>query len=435
MDKLEYPDESWTGFLKNHFGPSIVWALLGIGGSHIVLGPTMGSLFGLFAIWLVTLIFLVKYGAWSLGIRYNYTVGKDLITGYKDLPGPKNWALWLSALVILTAVIVNTAAIGLSGAAFLLMYLPLSLIEAYALLIILTVLLVAGTNYSMLERILMSFIIIFVVLIVLGALLGPPSADVIAETTFDVPDLLTSPYLVVFAGAAGLMPTLISSSLFLSSWSLTKNVGLKDPRAANLAEEEYDEFVSSWLRTGLRDFRIGYLFSYVFLIAMVVLAANVLYPGVPGDQDIEIAIAEIFTETYGEWAFHIVIIGALAALWSTVITALDGGSRAILKILDEMNVSPGHNQERRILVVVLAVLSALPVMIVGQVPVTLVVLLGVLGLVLEVYIYPANLYLVLNKVPEKHRPSRQTIILYLTAIGIFALFAILGAAEQAGILE
>lgn len=435
MDKLEYPDESWTGFLKNHFGPSIVWALLGIGGSHIVLGPTMGSLFGLFAIWLVTLIFLVKYGAWSLGIRYNYTVGKDLITGYKDLPGPKNWALWLSALVILTAVIVNTAAIGLSGAAFLLMYLPLSLIEAYALLIILTVLLVAGTNYSMLERILMSFIIIFVVLIVLGALLGPPSADVIAETTFDVPDLLTSPYLVVFAGAAGLMPTLISSSLFLSSWSLTKNVGLKDPRAANLAEEEYDEFVSSWLRTGLRDFRIGYLFSYVFLIAMVVLAANVLYPGVPGDQDIEIAIAEIFTETYGEWAFHIVIIGALAALWSTVITALDGGSRAILKILDEMNVSPGHNQERRILVVVLAVLSALPVIIVGQVPVTLVVLLGVLGLVLEVYIYPANLYLVLNKVPEKHRPSRQTIILYLTAIGIFALFAILGAAEQAGIVE
>lgn len=34
--RLEFPNEDWGGFFKKHFGPSMLWALLGIGGSHIV---------------------------------------------------------------------------------------------------------------------------------------------------------------------------------------------------------------------------------------------------------------------------------------------------------------------------------------------------------------------------------------------------------------
>jgi Mn2+/Fe2+ NRAMP family transporter len=92
--ELNYPDKDWASFLKNHFGPAIMWALLGIGGSHIVLAPTFGGTYGILAIWIYTLVYIIKYGGWELGIRYNYAVGDNLLTGYSRIPGPKNWAVW-----------------------------------------------------------------------------------------------------------------------------------------------------------------------------------------------------------------------------------------------------------------------------------------------------------------------------------------------------
>ncbi len=64
---LTYPSRDWRGFFREHFGPSMLWALIGIGVSHIVLAPTLGATFGLFAVWVFGLIYLAKYGAWELG--------------------------------------------------------------------------------------------------------------------------------------------------------------------------------------------------------------------------------------------------------------------------------------------------------------------------------------------------------------------------------
>ncbi|MDY6779873.1 MAG: divalent metal cation transporter, partial [Halobacteria archaeon] len=78
---LSFPDETWSGFLRNHFGPSVLWALLSIGSSHVILAPTVGARYGIFGVWLFVLVYSVKWGGWELGIRYNYGKGKNPVEG------------------------------------------------------------------------------------------------------------------------------------------------------------------------------------------------------------------------------------------------------------------------------------------------------------------------------------------------------------------
>lgn len=444
---LIYPQSSWKGFLKEHAGPSLVWALLGIGGSHIVLSPTLGGAFGIFAIWVLGFIYLVKYGAWDLGIRYNYATGKRLISGYSGIPGPNNWAVWVSLLAIVNATIFNTAAVGISASAFATVGIPLDLIPMYTALLVVTGAILILTDYGWLERFLLMFVILLVGLILLAVLAGPPSTAVISETVFNVGALSDPLFIALFASAAGLAPTALSSSLMLSSWSIAKNGGAKevDKDNADITQKQYDEYVSRWLQTGLREFRIGYVFSFVLIISLALLSANILYPDPPADEDLALTIGQILSGTFGQWSFYVVVLGAFAALWSTVIAQLDGGSRALLEIVDELADSipsirsavgenPTTERANKVVVVLFLIASALPVIAFGGVPVTLVILFGVSLVVLEFFIYPANLYIVRSNLPKKFQPSKATMGYYVAGILLMLLFAFIGAADTTGVL-
>ncbi len=130
----------------------MLWALIGIGASHIVLAPTLGGTFGLFAVWLFALIYLAKYGAWELGIRYNYGVGGNPVEAYGDLPGPNNWMQWFTVAVFLVAYAGITAAVGMSTAAFVEALTPLSFPQAFVALVGLAGVLVLFTRYSLREN-------------------------------------------------------------------------------------------------------------------------------------------------------------------------------------------------------------------------------------------------------------------------------------------
>ena len=445
--KLEYPESGIKGFLKNHCGPSLVWALLGIGGSHIVLSPTLGGTYGLIAIWILGFIYLVKYGCWELGIRYNYASGNNIIDGYSRIPGPNNWAVWLSLLAIINATIFNTAAVGISAATFAMIGVPLDTIPMYVGLLILTGAILIAMDYEWMERFLLLFVILLVGLIVLSVMYGPPSGDVVGQTLFNVGQLSDAAFIALFASAAGLAPTALSSSLMLGSWSITKNGGAKqvDQKDLDISQEEYDDYISKWIQTGLRDFKIGYLFSFVLIISLAVLSANIFYPSPPSDEDLALQIGQLLSGSFGAWSFYVVIIGAFAALWSTVIAQLDGGSRVVLELVDELSKNssilgsvvggvPTTERANKIVVVLFLIASMIPVIAVGGVPVTLVIMFGLSLIILEVFVYPANLYIVKNDLPEKFQPSTKKVQYYLIAIGLMVLFGILGAAGQLGFI-
>lgn len=438
-EELEYPAESWTGFFREHFGPSMLWALISIGGSHIILAPTLGGFFGIFAVWIFLLIYVAKYGGWELGIRYTYGVGGNPVEAYGDLPGPKNWAMWVSVFIFTVLYTGITAAVGFGTAALAAALTPLDPLSAYGILLAIAVGVVVFSRYGLLENILKVFTAILGVLIVLGVLFGPPSTGVIAETATSLPEGTSLALFVgLFAAAAGFAPTGHSTSILIGSWSMAKKEGAQALREEGVDpnDERYHDYIAAWIKTGRRDFNIGYAFSLVIMLSMVLLAANVLYPNPPTDENLAFVLGDILSDSFGPWSFWAMLVCAFAALYSTVITLLDGGSRATADILPLALENDDLDSERirRFVVVGMGVGSLIPIVVIGELPVTLILWISVLLVIFEVFFYPANWYIVERRLPEAFRPSTRWKIYYVVTIVLVVIFALMGAAEELGIL-
>ena len=437
---LTYPSAGWRGFFENHFGPSMLWALIGIGASHVVLAPTLGGTFGLVAIWMFGLIYAAKYGAWELGIRYNYGVGANPIEAYSDLPGPKNWALWLTILVFTVMYTFITASVGMSTAAFVAALTPGWFTAAWAYVVFVGAagVLVVTSRYSVLETALIGFTIAVGVLVLLGALVGPPSPELIAETTFAVPDLTGPAFVALFAAAAGFAPTGFSTSILIGSWSMAKGDGAGELREKGLDPNDpaYHDYIRAWIRTGRRDFNIGYAFSFVLIAAMVLLATNVLYPNPPTDENLAFAIGSILSDSFGQWSYYAMLVGAFAALYSTVITLLDGAARATGDILPMALEDDSVDSERvrKLVVAGVVVVSSATVVALGDVPVTLLLYVAAILAVTEIFFYPANWYVVEKNLPEPFRPSRVWHVYYVVSLVLVLVFGAMGAALRLGFI-
>lgn len=445
--KLNYPAEDWQGFLRNHFGPSISWALLGIGGSHIVLGPTFSATFGYVAIAAIVLVYLIKYGCWELGIRYNYAVGENMFRAYSEIPGPKLWAVWLAGIDLAIKVAFNAGAIGLSAATFLALFTDLGTSTIFAILMGISGLIVVIAQYNWLERFLMSLAAILAISVVIASVVGIPSVSTFTQTAFDVGQLSTPAFIALFVSVAGLAPTALSTSWVLGSWSMTKNEGARQLKEYDLDpdNERYHDYIESWLRVGIRDFRIGYLFSLLVMIAITSLAATVFYPTPPTNQNLAYQMGQILSGTLGEWSFYVIIAGAFAALWSTVIGSIDGNTRALLDVLqvlvEKTSLSEilGENttteRRRRIAVIIFVIVSSIPILLLGQRPVTLVTVFGVFLALVESFIYPANLYIVRENLPKRFRPSTKKLLYYLGTIVLVLIISAVTIASNFGFLS
>ncbi|AXR79401.1 Nramp family divalent metal transporter [Natrarchaeobaculum sulfurireducens] len=433
---LTYPATDWRGFFANHFGPSMLWALISIGASHIVLAPTLGGHFGLWAIWVFAIIYLAKYGAWELGIRYNYGVGRNPVEAYGDLPGPGNWMQWFTVAVFTIAYSGITAAVGMSTAAFVAALTPLSFTWSFVVFVGLAGVLVFFTRYSLLEKILIGFTIALGVFILVAVLVGPPSADVIAATAFTSPDLTGPLFVGLFAAAAGFAPTGFSTSVLIGSWSMAKGDGAVELRENGLdpTDERYHDYIAQWIETGRRDFNIGYAFSFLLIVAMVVLASNVLYPEPPADDNLALTIGTIVSGSFGEWSYYAMVIGAFAALYSTVITLLDGASRATADTLPLALERPELDSERirKAVVVGIVAVSCSVVVALGTVPVTFLIWISAILAITEILFYPANWYIVREHLPEAFQPSTGWVVYYVVSLVLVLLFGVMGAASEFG---
>ncbi len=431
---LEYPHTDWPGFFRNHFGPSMLWALIGIGTSHLVLAPTLGGTYGLFAIWMFGLIYLAKYGAWELGIRYNYGVGKNPVEAYGDLPGPKNWMQWYTVLTFSVAYTGITAAVGMSTAAFVGAVTPLGFTQSFVVLVTLAGGLILFTEYSLLEKILIGFVAMLGGIVLIGAVVGPTADEAVVATAFSTPALTDALFLGLFASAAGFTPIGFSSSVLIGSWSMAKGEGARELRERNLdpTDEAYHDYIGAWIRTGRRDFNIGYAFSFVVVIAMVVLATVVLYPNPPTDDTLAFSIGSILGDTFGPWSYYVMVLGAIAALYSTLITTLDGATRVTGDVLPLL-VDVDGERVRKLMIVGVVLGSSSIVVALGTVPVTFLIWIAAVIAITDILFYPANWYIVSKHLPEPFQPSRRWIGYYAVSLLVVVCFGLMGAAAEFGV--
>lgn len=392
-------------------GPGMIVAATAIGTSHIILSPVAGARFGYALIWLVLFSHLFKYPAFDFGPRFAIANRVSLIQGFQDVPGPKNWALWvflatttLQGLTIFAAVISVTASI---------LVVSVGGLSHPVWIVVLGVFIIAlhrTGRYPALAFGSKLALGALAVVSVIAFVAAPPRPSDLAQMF--IPSLPEGSVLLA-ASIFGLMPTGINVAIWHSLWAV-EHLGEWEKTTRDKRE---------MLAMGMTDLRVGYVLSAVLAVVFVSLGANLLRPRglTPNGVDVALTLSEIYTEVLGEWMFPVFMLAAFAAMFSTTYSVMDGFPRtfaSLLRTLFPRNrfLTKSFNPAYWFFMAAIFAFGVVANTLIPN-PVRMVTLVGVVSLLVAPVLYGLNYYCVTRLIDDKSmRPSRPMRIWALAGI-------------------
>lgn len=418
-----------------YIGPGLLIAMAGIGTSHLVTAPVAGANFEYALLWVLPVAFLFKWQGFELAVRYTAATGESIVAAYARVPGPRKWAVW--ALGIATLVIGCTAvgAIVAAAAAVLWAWLGAGPLLLYGIgLSLLTVGLLLSGRYRALEAVNK----VLAVVLVIGTVVAFVFAGVQAESLmYMVLPVIPAGSALMIAGLMGWMPTDLTVGVWGSLWMKDKRKGmvrirevLGEDAVADLPER-YRAYADGWFRAALYDFRIGHIVSWVIATMYLLLGAAILFSveEKPEGAATVLAISGIFTETVGPWMFPVFLLGAFAALFSTVFIIYDGFPRALAAsattVFPPRADRPWWTERNAALgMIALMLVSMVVALTVLPDPAWLVPAAGSVSFAISPVLFAINLYVALKFIPERYRPGRFGIVWSWISVAVLTLLTI-----------
>jgi len=305
-------------------GPGLLFAAAAVGVSHLVQSTRAGAQYGLALLAFILLANAVKYPAFRFGPHYAAATGLSLLEGYRRQGA---WALRIYAVLTAGTMFFVQAGVTVvtAGLAISVLGLDISPITMSGFLLAACVALLSVGRYRWLDRVTRVLVAVFTVATVLATAMVIPR---IAWTSIplwiplgelDLRDIL------FLAALVGWMPSAIDVSVWQSLWTLAK----KD-----------DTGHTPSLREAMIDFHVGYLGTAGLALCFLILGAGVMYgtgvevaqaPGAFAQQ-----ILALYSTTLGPWAGPVIGVAALAVMFSTTLTVVDGFPRAISALIARM---------------------------------------------------------------------------------------------------
>ncbi len=105
--KTGNPPKGWSKF--SWLGAAVLWALSSVGAGVIFYSPRVAAHYGYTLLWaIVVVIFFTWLITREIG-RYTIVSGKTIMDGYQNVPGPRNWPIWIFLLTHLVDISLFTA--------------------------------------------------------------------------------------------------------------------------------------------------------------------------------------------------------------------------------------------------------------------------------------------------------------------------------------
>lgn len=79
-------------------GPSFLWMLSAAGSGELLFTPRIAALYGYSLLWALLAAVILKWFINGEVGRFTVCTGATILEGFKQLPGPKNWSIWLILL-------------------------------------------------------------------------------------------------------------------------------------------------------------------------------------------------------------------------------------------------------------------------------------------------------------------------------------------------
>ncbi len=413
----------WTAL-----GPGILLAAASIGTSHLVFSPQAGANFGYHLLWLILVSHLFKYPAFEFGPRYAAATGNHLLHGYARVPGPKNWALVVFLIgTLVQGIGVLAAVVGIAGSVLSTWTGWMGLVPMSLILIIVIVYLLLAGGFSWLDhlnKIMMAMLACATVLAFIRIVPEIPGAE--AGRHLVIPSLPAGS-IVLVAAILSWMPTGIDVSVWHSFWTIEKMKTTEE-----LASDTSSQTPIQRLKTAILDMRVGYALSLCTGLMFVIMGAVHLTGQGADLKGVKFAeaLSTAYTAYFGRWMYHVFMLTAFFAMFSTAYTVIDGFSRSFTECCATLRtaMSTPHWRLRlyRAFVIGSSVLAGVILSSVTN-PLAIATVAALISLATAPFLYAFNLVCVHRHIKDpKLRPSAVSIC--TAVVGIVAMTLAFGIA-------
>lgn len=325
------------------WGPGLLWAMSSVGSGSVLFTPRVGSEYGYELLWLLLSVSVLMWVMIREAGRFAVLTGRTLLDGFRALPGPRNWALWVVFVPQLLAAVVGVGGLSALVGSALAGVLPGPVVLwALVTLAASTALVVTG-GYSAVSKVALVLALGLVAVAIAAATqVLPEPGDVASGVVPGVPADLDVEFVLPWIG------TILAGSmgiLWYSYWAATRGYG---GGASDLAEGELDDEESEadaepagravrldgWLRTMSTTAAIGVVTGTVVITSFLLLGAELLAPEglVPSGMAVADDLTRLFSDVWGRVGFWLMTAAIVVTLGGSVLANQDGWSRTFADI-------------------------------------------------------------------------------------------------------
>jgi Mn2+/Fe2+ NRAMP family transporter len=427
-------------------GPSFLWMLSAAGSGELLFTPRIAALYGYTLLWALLAAVILKWFINGEVGRFSVCTGATILQGFNQLPGPKNWAVWL---ILLPQVVVAIATVaGLSGAAATALILVTGgTVQLWTVIIIIvTAAIVLLGQYNVVEKISSYVGIARTVAVVSAAIFVFPNVrklagGIVPQIPKNVQYQEILPWLgFMLAGAAGLM--------WYSYWVEARGYGAAsvkgqesiDPKQLNREERKK---LRGWINLMTISNTLAVVGALLAALSFLILGGELLRPQglVPKENQVAETLGSLLGDLWGPFGFWFMVAIVFITFCSTVLSVEDGFGRMFADgtqiILQGFGVQGRWTNKKFLqkffIVVLLVVLPITTYLFFGE-PVALLQTAGGIEAAHIPIVTGLTLYLNHRMLPKELRPSK--IIFGGTAIAgiFFGVFAVIYLLQLLGII-
>ncbi len=330
----------------HQLGPGLLFASLAIGTSHLVLSTKAGAMYGPLMVIPILLANLLKFPFFEFGVRFTHATEKSLTEGYAT---HSKWFVFLYALVNLVSAFTMLAALysvtsGMTVNVFTAVALSPSIATIGLFALISTVLIIG--RYRLLEESLKYIVFILIIALVATVFMVTFNAEPQSNPNFQAPAWFDTMGVLFIITLVGWMPTAVEASGWVSLWNLEK---------IKQSKEEIS------VKSALREFNLGYIITAILAVLFFYIGYMTLYSSgtVLSDSSVKFAseLTDIFTLQLGNWARVFISIAALAAMFSSCLSAHDALSRVLVDLANRLKITKKNPYSLVVLILSLINLS------------------------------------------------------------------------------
>ena len=298
---------TWGGRLRL-IGPGLVVAATGVGAGDMVSSLTAGTEFGTILIWAVILGAALKFALTEGLGRWYMATRTTILEGWHSM----GWWASIYFIVYLALVTFFFGAAAPSASALAVDAMFPGLMPFWLWAVLHSVIFGFGIcvlgRYGLFERVMEIFVgLMFLTVVGLAILLTPSLGELAMGTIVPRMPEGSLPFVLAVIGGVGGTFTLVSYTYWV------RERGWRRP---------------SWIPMMRTDLAVGYIMTGVFMVAMLVIGAELLFANGSSisDEGGLVALSDPIAERFGAVASWLFLIGFWAAATSSITGAWNGGA-------------------------------------------------------------------------------------------------------------